>query len=66
MKKFKILCISALLLGLMAGPAVAQIGYGKDILEPGNPISYVLENKRVYLLKEDLKTIPRFYYFFEK
>ena len=37
-----------------------------NILEPGNPISYVLENKRVYVLKEDLKTIPRFYYFFEK
>jgi len=37
-----------------------------NVLEPGNPISYVLENKRVYVLKEDLKTIPRFYYFFEK
>ncbi len=37
-----------------------------NILQPGNPISYILENKRVYVLKEDLKTIPRFYYFFEK
>lgn len=36
-----------------------------DILAPGNPISYILENKRVYVLKEDLKTIPHFYYFFE-
>ena len=37
-----------------------------NILEPGNPISYILENKRVYIFKEDLKTIPRFYYFFDK
>jgi len=37
-----------------------------NILEPGNPISYIIENKRVYVLKEELKTIPRFYYFFEK
>jgi molybdopterin-containing oxidoreductase family iron-sulfur binding subunit len=37
-----------------------------NILEPGNPVSYILENKRVYVLKEELKTIPRFYYFFEK
>jgi molybdopterin-containing oxidoreductase family iron-sulfur binding subunit len=37
-----------------------------NILEPGNPISYILENKRVYILKEDLRTFPRFYYFFEK
>jgi molybdopterin-containing oxidoreductase family iron-sulfur binding subunit len=36
-----------------------------NILEPGNPISYILETKRVFILKEDLKTIPRFYYFFE-
>ena len=37
MKRLKIICISVLLLGLMAGPAIAQIGYSKDILEPGNP-----------------------------
>ena len=37
MKNFKIICISVLLLGLMAGPAIAQISYSKDILEPGNP-----------------------------
>jgi len=37
-----------------------------NILQPGNPISYILENKRVYVLKEELRTFPRFYYFFEK
>ena len=37
MKKFKILCISVLLLGLMAGPAMAQFSYDLDFLEGGNP-----------------------------
>ena len=37
-----------------------------NILEKGNPISYILENKRVYVMKEELQTFPRFYYFFEK
>jgi molybdopterin-containing oxidoreductase family iron-sulfur binding subunit len=37
-----------------------------NILEPDNPISYILKNKRVYVLKEELRTFPRFYYFFEK
>jgi molybdopterin-containing oxidoreductase family iron-sulfur binding subunit len=37
-----------------------------NILEKGNPISYILENKRVFVMKEELQTFPRFYYFFEK
>ena len=37
MKNFKIFCISVLFLGLMAGPAIAQIGFSIDVLEPGNP-----------------------------
>ena len=37
MKKLSIICTCALLLGLMAGPAIAQISYCKDFLEPGNP-----------------------------
>ena len=36
-----------------------------NIKEPGNPITYILKKKRVYIFKEDVKTIPRFYYFFE-
>ena len=31
-----------------------------NILEPGNPISYILENKRVYVLKEELTNHPAF------
>jgi len=33
--------------------------------DPDSPIRYILSNKRVYILKEDAQTIPRFYYFFE-
>ena len=37
-----------------------------NLLDPSSEISYVLNNKRVYILKEDVGTLPRFYYFFEK
>ena len=33
---------------------------------PNSEISYILKNKRVYILKEDVGTLPRFYYFFDK
>ena len=37
-----------------------------SLLHPNREISYVLRNKRVYILKEDVGTFPRFYYFFDK
>ncbi len=37
-----------------------------NLLDPDSEISYVLNNKRVYILKEDIGTLPRFYYFFDK
>jgi len=37
-----------------------------NLLDPDSEISYVLRNKRVYILKEEVGTLPRFYYFFEK
>ncbi len=37
-----------------------------NLLDPDSEISYVLQNKRVYILKEEVGTLPRFYYFFEK
>jgi len=37
-----------------------------NLLDPESEISYILKNKRVYVLKEDVGTRPRFYYFFEK
>ena len=36
-----------------------------NILEEDSPIAYILKNKRVFVLKEELGTMPRFYYFFD-
>ncbi len=37
-----------------------------NLLDPETEISYILKNKRVYILKEDVGTRPRFYYFFDR
>jgi len=37
-----------------------------NVLDPDSEINYVLNNKRVYVLKEEVGTVPRFYYFFDK
>lgn len=37
-----------------------------NVLDPNSEIRWVLENKRVFVLKEELGTKPRFYYFFDK
>ena len=37
-----------------------------NLLDPDSEISYILKNKRVYVLKEEVGTLPRFYYFFDK
>lgn len=37
-----------------------------NLLDPNSEINYILKNKRVYILKEDIGTHPKFYYFFEK
>ncbi len=36
-----------------------------NMLDPNSEIGYVLRNKRVYVLKEEVGTLPRFYYFFD-
>lgn len=35
-----------------------------NLLDPKSEIRYLIENKRVFRLKEDLNTEPKFYYFF--
>ncbi len=35
-----------------------------NLLDPNSEIRYIIENKRVFRLKEDLNTEPKFYYFF--
>jgi molybdopterin-containing oxidoreductase family iron-sulfur binding subunit len=37
-----------------------------NLLDPNSEINYILNNKRVFILKEDVGTQPRFYYFFDK
>ena len=36
-----------------------------NVLEPDSEIRWLLENKRVFVLKEQLGTEPAFFYFFD-
>ena len=36
-----------------------------NLLDPNSEINYILQNKRVYVLKEEAGTIPKFYYYFD-
>lgn len=36
-----------------------------NMLDPDSEINYILKNKRVYILKEDAGTVPRFFYYFD-
>lgn len=48
---------------LEACPTGARV-FG-NLLDPESEIRWVLENKRVFVLKEELGTRPRFFYFFD-
>jgi Fe-S-cluster-containing dehydrogenase component len=37
-----------------------------NVLDPNSNVAYILRHKRVYILKEDVGTIPRFFYFFDE
>ncbi|MCB9743905.1 MAG: 4Fe-4S dicluster domain-containing protein [Alphaproteobacteria bacterium] len=49
---------------LEACPTGARV-FG-NMLDPNSEIRWVLENKRVFILKEDAGTQPRFFYFFDE
>jgi Fe-S-cluster-containing dehydrogenase component len=49
---------------LEACPTGARV-FG-NLLDPDSEIRWVLDNKRVFVLKEELGTRPRFFYFFDK
>lgn len=49
---------------LEACPTGARI-FG-NVLDPNSQISFVLKNKRTFVLKEDVGTIPRFFYYFDE
>ena len=35
-----------------------------NLLDPDSEVRYIIENKRVLVLKQELNTLPRFYYFY--
>ena len=45
---------------------VCPVGARKfgNILDPNSEIRYIIEHKRVLVLKEELNTVPRFFYFY--
>jgi len=45
---------------------VCPVGARKfgNLLDPDSEIRYIIDNKRVFILKEDLNTRPKFYYFY--
>lgn len=49
---------------LEACPTGARV-FG-NVLDPDSEIRWVLENKRVFVLKEELGTRPRFFYYFDE
>jgi Fe-S-cluster-containing dehydrogenase component len=49
---------------LEACPTGARV-FG-NVLDPDSEIRWVIDNKRVFVLKEELGTKPRFFYFFDK
>jgi molybdopterin-containing oxidoreductase family iron-sulfur binding subunit len=49
---------------LEACPTGARV-FG-NLLDSESEIRWVLENKRVFVLKEELGTRPRFFYFFDE
>ena len=48
---------------LEACPTGARV-FG-NVLDPDSEIRWVIENKRTFVLKEELGTKPRFFYFFD-
>lgn len=37
-----------------------------NVNDPDSEVAYILQHKRVYVLKEDVGTIPRFFYYFDE
>lgn len=37
-----------------------------NVLDPDSEVAYILKHKRVYVLKEDVGTMPRFFYYFDE
>lgn len=37
-----------------------------NVLDPASEVAYILAHKRVYVLKQDVGTVPRFFYYFDE
>jgi molybdopterin-containing oxidoreductase family iron-sulfur binding subunit len=37
-----------------------------NVLDPNSEVHYILKHKRVYVLKEEIGTLPRFFYYFDE
>ena len=37
-----------------------------NVLDPNSEVAFILEHKRVYVLKEEVGTLPRFFYYFDE
>ena len=35
-----------------------------NLLDPDSEVRYIIEHKRVLVLKQDLNTVPKFFYFY--
>jgi Fe-S-cluster-containing dehydrogenase component len=60
-------CIQRVRKGLYpACVEICPVGARKfgNLLDPSSEVRYIIENKRVFLLKEDLGTAPKFFYFY--
>ena len=47
---------------------VCPVGARKfgNVLDPESEVSQLLKSKRVFVLKEDVGTLPRFFYYFDE
>jgi molybdopterin-containing oxidoreductase family iron-sulfur binding subunit len=37
-----------------------------NVRDPDSEVAYILRHKRVFILKEDVGTLPRFFYYFDE
>ena len=50
--------------GLEALAARSALAAASHLLDPDSEIRYIIEHKRVMVLKEELNTMPKFFYFY--
>ena len=47
------------------GVCEGTICYTGNILDPNSEVAHILREKRVFVLKEEVGTLPRFFYYFD-